>query len=276
MALTLRRLDVTLLPVEVEGITPDRLRTERAGAIERREILHGNRRVPLAELFRVSGDPSDGRIVFEGALSAVHHIGRAMTGGEIVVQGDAGNHLGAGMSGGTIRVEGHAGDWLGAEMKGGLIDVSGSAADRIGAAYPGSRRGMTDGTILVRGDAGESVGASMRRGLVAIGGRCGGAVGFDMIAGTILVLDTCGEPIGGEMRRGTIGLLGAGPARLLPTFRRAGRFRPLFLRLIVRELERLGFPLPPGLSEVELSLYHGDLLSLGKGEVWLRDVGGTR
>ncbi len=161
-------------------------------------------------------------------------------------------------------------------MKGGLIDVSGSAGDRVGSAYRGSRRGMTDGTILVRGNAGDGVGASMRRGLVAIGGSCGDAVGFGMIAGTILVLDTCGELIGGEMRRGTITLLGPDAARLLPTFRRAGRFRPLFLRLIVRELERLGFPLPPGLSEFELSLYHGDLLSLGKGEVWLRDDGVTR
>ena len=97
-----------------------------------------------------------------------------------------------------------------------------------------------------------------------------------MIAGTILVFGTCGGPVGAEMRRGTIGLFGPEPPRLLPTFRRAGRFRPLFLRLIDREIWRLGFPLVQGLSDDELTLYHGDLVSLGKGEVWIRDDGATR
>jgi formylmethanofuran dehydrogenase subunit C len=261
--------------VEVDRLIPEVLREKSLGEIERLDILHGNRRVPLAELFRVSGDPSDGRVEFEDELPGLHHIGRGMTFGDIVVHGDAGNHLGAEMSGGTIRVVGHAGDWIGAEMKGGLIEVSGSAGHRVGSAYPGSRRGMTDGTVLIRGDSGDYVGASMRRGLVAVGGRCGDAVGFGMIAGTILVLGGCGIPIGAEMRRGTIGVLGPDPTRLLPTFRRAGRFRPLFLRLLARELERLGFPLPRELSEDELTLYHGDLLSLGKGEIWLRNVGGA-
>jgi formylmethanofuran dehydrogenase subunit C len=276
MALSLRQSARTSLPVSVEGVIPERLRDKSIGEIERREILHGNRRIPLAELFRVSGDPSDGRIDFEGEPLRCHHIGRRMSGGEIVVHGDAGHHPGAEMSGGKIRLEGNAGDWLGAEMKGGLIEVSGSADRRIGSAYPGSRRGMTDGTILVRGDAGDDVGTSMRRGLVAVGGGCGDGVGSGMIAGTILVLGSCGEHIGAEMRRGTIGIFGADPTRLLLTFRRAGQFRPLFLRLIARELARLGFPLPPGLCEDELTLYHGDLLSLGKGEIWLRDDGGTR
>src|SRR5262249_34030329 len=134
---------------------------------------------------------------------------------------------------------------------------------------------MTDGTILVRGDAGDDVGTSMRRGLVAVGGGCGDGVGSGMIAGTILVLGGCGENTGAEMRRGTIGIFGPDPTRLLLTFRRTGRFRPLVLRPIARELGRLGFPLPPWLCEEELTLYHGDLLSLGKGEIWLRNDGGT-
>ena len=97
-----------------------------------------------------------------------------------------------------------------------------------------------------------------------------------MIAGTILVFGSCGSCAGAEMRRGTIGMFGPESPRLLPTFRRAGRFRPLFLRLIERELRRLGFPFPQGLSEGDQTLYHGDLLSLGKGEVWIRGDGGAR
>ncbi len=276
MALSLFRSLPSALPVGVEGITPDRLRGRRLAEIERIDILHGNRRVPLAELFRVTGDPSDGRIEFGGQLVSVDQIGAGMVDGEIVVQGDAGRHVGAGMRGGTIRIMGGAGDWVGAEMKGGTIHVGGSAGDHAGAAYAGSRRGMTEGTILIAGSAGDGVGRSLRRGLVAIGGSCGSRAGFGMIAGTILIFGACGTYPGAEMRRGTIGLFGPEPPRLLPTFRRAGEFRPLFLRLIERELKRLGFPMARALPEGELSLYHGDLLSLGKGEVWIREGGAAR
>jgi formylmethanofuran dehydrogenase subunit C len=263
-----------VLPIEVVGITPDELRGKTLAEIERIPILQGSRRIPLAELFRASGDPADGRIEFEGDLRRVHRIGAGMGSGRIVVDGDAGRHLGAGMTGGTIEVAGSVGDWAGAEMKGGLIRIGGSVGHHAGAAYPGSRRGMTEGTILVGGSAGDQVGRSMRRGLIAIGGSCGDRAGLGMIAGTILVFGACGSHPGAEMRRGTIGLLGPGPTRLLPTFRRAGRFRPLFLDLISKELMGLGFR---GIdwSPRGLGLYHGDLLSLGKGEVWIRDDGGS-
>jgi formylmethanofuran dehydrogenase subunit C len=276
MALSLFRSSPSTLPVGLEGITPDRIRERTLAEIERIETFHGNRRVPLAELFRVSGNPSDGRIEFGGELGAVDHIGAGMDGGEIVVHGDAGRHVGAGMTGGTIRVMGSAGDWVGAEMKGGVIYISGSAEDHAGAAYAGSRRGMTEGAILIDGSAGDGVGRSLRRGLVAIGGSCGSQAGFGMIAGTILVFGACGPYLGAEMRRGTIGLFGPEPPRLLPTFRWTGKFRPLFLRLIERELQRLGFPMARALPGGELTLYHGDLLSLGKGEVWIREGGAAR
>ena len=91
-----------------------------------------------------------------------------------------------------------------------------------------------------------------------------------MIAGTILVFGSCGIRPGAGMKRGTIGLFGPESAKLLPTFRQAGRFRPLFLRLLFRELTRLGFPVDQGLLDTEMLLYHGDLVALGKGEIWMR------
>jgi formylmethanofuran dehydrogenase subunit C len=270
LALTLRYNADTSVPVEVEGITPDRLREKSLVEIERLELHHGNRKVPLAGLFTVSGDPSDGRIDYEGDLGGVHFIGCGMTGGEIRVLGNAGRHLGAEMTGGTIQVEGNAGDWAGAEMHGGLIQIRGDAGDLVGAAYRGSRRGMTDGMILIGGNAGNEVGAAMRRGMLAVRGSCGDAAGFNMIAGSILVFGNSGIRIGAGMKRGTIALFGKTLPRLLPTFRRAAAFRPLFLRLIFRELAGLGFPVEPGLLDADLSLYHGDLVALGKGEVWTR------
>ena len=125
MSLTLTYNAGTPVPVRLRAVTPDRLRERALAEIERLEIMQGNRRVPLGELFRVSGDPSDGRIDIEGDLSGVHEIGHAMAGGEIHVHGPAGRHVGSEMTGGTIRVEGDAGDWVGCEMKGGLIRVDG-------------------------------------------------------------------------------------------------------------------------------------------------------
>lgn len=276
MPLTLTLATGTNRPVDLEGITPDRLAGKSPGEIGRLEILHGHDRIPLGELFRLSGEHSDGRLHLEGALDGVHRIGTGMAGGEIVVHGNAGRHLGAGMTGGTIRVEGNAGDWAGVEMKGGVIHVRGSAGDHAGAVYAGSRRGMTEGTILIEGDSGDGVGRSLRRGLLAIGGSCGAHAGLGMIAGTILVFGPCGPYPGAEMRRGTIGLFGPDPPRLLPTFRRAGRFRPLFMTLIERELHRLGFPMASGMTDKELTLDRGDLISLGKGEVWSNSDGGAR
>ncbi len=270
MPLILRYLGQTSVPVEIEGLVPDRLREKSTAEIERLEIFHGNRKLPLAELFAVTGDPSDARMEFEGNLAGVHFIGYGMTAGEIHVHGNAGRHLGGEMTGGRIIVEGSAGDWVGGEMHGGLIHVAGSAGHLIGAAYRGSKRGMTDGTIMIGGDVGSEIGAAMRRGTLAVGGSCGDAAGFGMIAGSILVFGGCGIRTGANMRRGTIALLGPDTPGLLHTFRKAGCFRPLFLRLLLRELARLGFQ--PALMELEqeLALYHGDLVALGKGEVWMR------
>jgi formylmethanofuran dehydrogenase subunit C len=270
MSLSLRYHAQTSVPVEIEGIIPDRLRNLSPGEIERLEIFHGNRKLPLAELFAVSGEAADGRVDFEGNLAGVHYIGYGMSKGEIHVHGNAGRHLGGEMTGGRIVVEGSAGDWVGGEMKGGTIEVAGNAGHLIGAAYRGSKRGMTDGTIMIGGDVGSEIGATMRRGILAVGGSCGDAAGFNMIAGTILVFGTCGIRAGAGMRRGTIGLFGADPPTMLPTFRQAGCFRPLFLRLLFRELAGLGFRPADFALDADLLLYHGDLVALGKGEVWMR------
>jgi formylmethanofuran dehydrogenase subunit C len=270
MALTLSYRATSPVPVEIEGVIPDQLRDKSMAEIERLEIYEGNRKLALAELFAVSGDPSDARIDFQGDLKGVHYIGYGMSEGEVHVHGNAGRHVGGLMRGGRIVVDGDAGDWVGGEMHGGLIHVKGHAGHLIGAAYRGSKQGMTDGTILIGGDVGNEVGAAMRRGILAVGGACGDAAGFNMIAGTILVFGACGIRTGANMRRGTLGLFGAERPSLLPTFKLATRGRPLFLRLLFRELARLGFPVDLGLLETELSLYRGDMVALGKGEVWLR------
>jgi formylmethanofuran dehydrogenase subunit C len=264
------------VPVEVEGLTPTAVCGLRLGQIEKFPIQHGNRAAALADFFDVAGDAGDAQMVFEGDLAGVHWIGAGMSEGSIRVEGHAGRHLGSQMTGGEITVTGDAGDWLGGEMQGGLIRVRGHAGHLVGAAYRGSRRGMTGGTILVGGDGGDEIGHTMRRGTIVIGGRAGDCPGFNLIAGSIYLFGPCGVRPGAGLRRGTIGLFGTvhhgvEMPPLLPTFRRAGQFRPGFLRVTLLALRRLGVPFAETLLEtlldVPMTLFHGDLLEQGRGEI---------
>jgi formylmethanofuran dehydrogenase subunit C len=255
------------IPLEVEAVRIDVLRSLAKDAVSKLPVRQGNHRGELAEFFAVSGSCADGEtIVWQGDLSKVKRIGAGQTGGRTIVEGHAGMHLGAEMSGGIIEVRGNAGDWAGAEMRGGRIHIHGSAGDRTGCAYPGGRRGMRGGELLIEGDCGNEIGLVMRRGLIAIGGSAGNFIGGGMIAGTILVYGNAGIRHGSGMKRGTIALLGSARAEILPTFRESGTCNPLFLSLYERRLRALGFG---GVRTVHSPLvqYRGDLLELGLGEI---------
>lgn len=271
MPLTLTYCAKTTVPVEVAGFTPAGLRGASRTEIEKRTILHGNQRVPLAELFRVAGTSDDEQLTFVGDLSGVHSIGAKMDRGVIRVEGNAGRHLGSELAGGEIQVTGDAGDWVGGEMRSGLIHVRGNAGDRVGSAYRGSPRGMIGGTLLIGGNCGDELGHNLRRGLIAVGGNVGDAPGLNLIAGTILVMGGVGiRPVAG-MRRGTLAVFGKTP-ELLPTFRPSGLGRPLYLRLYFAALRRQGFAVPPELDEADYRLFAGDLLAGGRGEVLTRAI----
>ena len=257
----------TCVPVEVEGLVPDIVREMSLSEIEKFEIFHGNNKLPLAELFSVTGDAGDGRMVWQGNLSGVHWIGAKMADGHVHVAGNAGRHVGSEISGGMIQVDGDAGDWVGGEMHGGLIHVRGRAGHLIGAAYRGSSRGMSGGTILIGGSAGNEIGHTMRRGLIAVGGDGGDLAGFNMLAGTILLFGNGGIRHGAGMRRGTIGLLGDRPPDLLPTFSLACRHRPVALQLILAQLVRHEFEVPDEILTAEFDVYNGDLIEGGRGEI---------
>lgn len=261
--------DSALLPLEVPGIVPDLLAEKSLGEIERLEVLLGNRRVPLAELFRVTGDASDQHHVWSGDLARVHWLGSKLRGGRIDVEGTIGRHVGSELRGGEIHVHGDAGDFAGAEMRGGLLKIQGRAGNLVGGAYRGSERGMRGGTLIIGGSAGDEVGHSQRRGLIYIAGNIGDLAGLNMLAGTILVGGRAGIRPGAGMRRGTLGFLGERPT-LLPTFRRAGQFRPSYFGLLARHLRQAGAPLNEQSLSGTFELHHGDLLEGGRGEILLR------
>lgn len=270
MPLTLTYYGETSVPVEIEGLTPDWACDKSLAEIERFEIYHGNRKIPLAEMFRLAGNASDRHFEFEGNLAGVHWIGAHMTDGRIDIHGPAGRHVGSEMSGGEIHVHGNSSGWTGAEMHGGFIHVHGNAGHLVGAAYRGSARGMTGGTIIVDGNAGNEIGLTMRRGLIAVGGATGDMIGFNMIAGTVLAFGECGIRPGAGMRRGTIGLLGPNPPPLLPSFRFSSTFQPQYLSVLLRSLRAKGMTFDESLMAAEFDFFQGDLVSVGKGEIVFR------
>ena len=272
MALILRLETSSTIPIEVESIRPDLLSGQTADDIAGICVQQGNVKVPLAELFDVSGSlTEDSTIEWHGECSTVRGIGLGMTSGTIRIAGNAGMHTGAGMRGGRILCEGSTGDWLGCEMQGGSIVVDGSAGNCVGGTYRGGQRGMTGGEILIRGNAGHEIGRNMRRGIIAIGGSCGDGAGFGMIAGTIVLNGIVGRHTGAGMKRGTIVCLGTETEfELLPTFRYSGRISPEFFRVLRKQMQPHCSFLSESPVDVTFDRYVGDAIEQGQGEIVLR------
>jgi formylmethanofuran dehydrogenase subunit C len=271
VALTLTLREPPAVPLETEGLSPDRLAGLHNGEIEALTVWHGNRRAQLADFFSVSGAGGE-ELRMEGDLRRVKFLGAGMSGGRLIVAGDAGMHTGADMRGGELVVEGDVGDFAGTGMRGGRLVVRGSAGDQLGGAQAGERAGMRGGEILVHGDAGEQAGAGLRRGLIAVAGRTGDATGLRMLAGTIVALGGVGAQPGAAMRRGTI--VAMAQVTLLPTFAFACSYRPPFLRLYLRHLRSLGLPLTDEQIEGRYARWSGDGLELRRGEILILEAGG--
>src|SRR5215210_3302275 len=268
MTLTLTLREEPDVPLEADGLCPDRLAGARREEIEALPVWHGNERTRVGEFFAVSGAGDDVRL--EGDLSRVKLVGAGMTAGRLTVAGDVGMHAGAGMRGGELVVEGDAGDWAGAGMRGGRLVVRGSAGRRLGAADVGARAGMRGGEILVHGDAGEEAGAGLRRGLIAVAGRAGDAAGVRALAGTIVALGGLGPRAGAGMRRGSIVTMA--PAAPLATFVFSCVYRPPFMRVYLRRLRALGLAVSDAQLDGRYARWCGDGLELRRGEILILDL----
>ena len=77
----------TRLPVEGASLRPDALGSLSPGEIARRTLPVGTGSAELGELFDVSGDPGDGRLILEGDLRPIRRIGLGLTSGAIEIRG---------------------------------------------------------------------------------------------------------------------------------------------------------------------------------------------
>jgi formylmethanofuran dehydrogenase subunit C len=260
---------VVVTPVEADSIAPDHFWGLSQSSVAALPVLCGRRWLKLGDLFTVEGEGSED-IVIEGDLSHVKRIGQGMTRGRVSIHGNVGLHLGTQMSGGEMVVHGNVGAWAGAQMTGGVIRVYGDAGPLLGGTYPGEAHGMNGGTILVQGDVGSRAGERMRRGLIAVQGNVGEFAGARMLAGSLFVCGRLGARAGAGMKRGSIVALG-GAAGLLPTFRYACRYHPIFLSLYLRRLQEWGLPVTPQQVEGPYRRYTGDITTVGKGEILVYD-----
>jgi formylmethanofuran dehydrogenase subunit C len=255
------------LPVEVGALNPEALADLSVAELERVPLALGRRSIPLAELFRVEGRPGP-RLVFAGDCERLDGIGRGLSSGLIVVEGDAGHETAAGQSSGQVQIVGSVRDHAAMGMRGGLLEIGGHAGAFLGSAPPGERLGLRGGLVTVGGTVGERAGDRMRRGMILVAGNAGAACGARMVAGTIAVAGRLGPLPGLRMRRGTI--VAASTSEGVPdTFADTGRADLTIFKLLARRLGAAASWIEPLLTGRPLRRLAGDLAVDGKGEILL-------
>ena len=217
--LILKLREELVVPVEVDGLLPSVISGKNEDEIKSIEVYHGNRRVPLGEIFSITvKEGDDDTIICEGDFSKIKWLGSGMDGGKIIVKGNVGVHCGAKMKSGEIIVEGNADDYLGAEMSGGRIEVKGDAGSYVGSAYHGSVKGMSGGEIVIHGNAGNYIGEKMSDGNITVKGNAGDFIGYRMSGGLIKIEGDSGIT-GAGMLGGKI--IVEGVCEVPPTFERS-------------------------------------------------------
>ena len=136
-------------------------------------------------------------------------------------------HVGNNMSGGKIIVNGNADDWAGAMLKGGELEINGDAGNYIGSAYRGFWQGMSNGIIRVKGKVGiesmlwarSSKGAKQFPFLYC--GSAGQFLGVHSHGATIIVEGNCDRCAGADQAWGTIVIKGK-VSRILSSYKKIG------------------------------------------------------
>jgi formylmethanofuran dehydrogenase subunit C len=252
--------------LDLSPLVPHLLAGKTAAQIERVELQTTRARVSVAEAFRLRmGDA--GSIRIEDACDRLDCVGRGMTGGEVLVEGDVGVQAGRLMTAGRLVLHGNAGPWAASGLKGGTVEIRGTAGDFLGGPLAGEVAGMRGGAVVVHGRAGDRAGDRMRRGTIIVAGGVGAHAGSRMIAGTLIIGRKAGALPGFLMKRGTI-VLGEGCSSMSPTFVDCGQHELLAMRLWAGFIDPLS-KTAAALLRRPLRRLAGDMAVLGKGEIFI-------
>ncbi|MGB8633604.1 MAG: formylmethanofuran dehydrogenase subunit C [Xanthobacteraceae bacterium] len=264
LTLTLRQRPDQRL--DLSPLVPHGLAGKTAREIEQIDLQTTRRRVKVGDVFQLRmGDVEQIRI--QRACDRLDYIGREMSGGEILVEGDVGVQAGRLLAGGRLTVIGNVGPWAASGMKAGVFEIRGAAGERLGGPLAGEIAGMRGGVVVVRGSAGERAGDRMRRGTIIVEGKAGHYAGSRMIAGTLIVRRSAGPLPGYLLKRGTI-VLGEGSSVLSPTFVDCGRYELVAMRWLAGMLEPYS-KAAVALLRGPLTRFAGDMAILGKGEIFV-------
>lgn len=252
--------------IDMSRVVPGALAGLPIIEIERLDVGPSKGGVKLADIFAISGSPSE-NMTIEGGSDRLDFVGATHGGGTILVEGDVGACAGRHMKAGRLDIRGNAGPWLASGLAGGLVSVAGNAGDSLGAPRAGERFGMTDGTVVVAGNIGARAGERMRRGTIIARGKCGALAGARMMGGTIWTDGGFGETPGAMMRRGT--LIAPSAERLAATFADCGRHDLVILRIMSAYFAATLGALAPKPLPSSARRFAGDMAALGKGEILL-------
>jgi formylmethanofuran dehydrogenase subunit C len=250
-------------------LTPNTLADLSVAEIAAIQLVSGNRTVSVGDVFDISGDDAN-NIVFNSSNTKCDFIGKAMSGGSITVNGDAGAYLGQFMEAGEITVNGNSDIYTACEMKGGQIKINGNAGDFIGGARPGYKNGMAGGTVIITGNSGDRTGDHMRRGYILIEGDAGNYCGSRMVSGTIAVLGQVGQHLGYGMKRGTLLLQQAPSNGIAANFNDSGSHTLAFLPLMLASFRKLDSKFTEIDSFSRVQRYVGDIGGIGMGEILVK------
>ncbi|MHA1299127.1 MAG: formylmethanofuran dehydrogenase subunit C [Candidatus Helarchaeota archaeon] len=220
------------VPLEAEIITTNNFAGKSIDEIKKLPVWKGNREKTLGDFFDVKGskadDPAQLKITIDGDVSMVKGIGKKMTAGEIVINGNAGMHTGDLLSGGKITVNGNVDDFCGLEMKKGELIINGNAGNYFIAADRGNWRGMTGGKVVVNGNVGSEMAAWVRGKAtrIEINGNVKTFAGVHMHGGVLTINGDAEYRLGAEMARGII-ILNGKTDTLLPSFKYAGEVQEI-------------------------------------------------
>ncbi|MHA1377071.1 MAG: formylmethanofuran dehydrogenase subunit C [Candidatus Helarchaeota archaeon] len=220
------------IPIEAEIITTNNFTGKSIDEIKKLPVWRGNTEKTLGEIFDVKGskadDPAQLKIIIDGDVSKVKGIGKKMTAGEIVINGNAGMHTGDLLNGGKITVNGNVDHFCGLEMKKGELVVNGNAGNYFIAADRGNWRGMTGGKVIINGDVGSEMAAWVRgkKTRIEINGNVKEFAAVHMHGGVLTINGNVEDRLGAEQARGIIIVNGKLDA-MLPSFKYAGEVQEI-------------------------------------------------
>jgi formylmethanofuran dehydrogenase subunit C len=258
------------LRVDASSLLPQALTSLSVKEIEALPLMMGNRNVNVGDLFSVAKrttETSQAILHIIGDAAKLDHIGAAMQGGMLIVEGDAGDFAGRDMRSGNLHIHGSSGLYTACSARNGTITIDSNAGDWLGAPLPGGTFGLRGATVIVRGNAGARAGERMRRGLICIDGNAGQFCASRMVAGTICVAGKVGERPGFGLLHGSL-LLAQMPEHMLPSFGDCGVHDFGFLKLLAPELVKHRAKFAKVIEKnAKARRFAGDLSVDGKGEL---------